>query len=333
MTPGSGRVRLADVAEAADVSVATVSRCLHVPDQVNAATRERVLGVVQRLGYAPDLAARALRTGHSRVIGAVVPTLENSIFARGLQAFQDELSAHGTTMLLASSNYDPEEEFRQIRALAAQGIRGLMLIGGSRSPDVYAMLAQYRIPHVIAWGVGAGDQPYVGFDNHAAAKSMAEAVIAAGHHNIAMVAGQSVGNDRAAARIDGVREALRAADRPPLVVEEAAYSFDAAGAALDRLLSRTPKPDAVICGNDVQGVGVLRRAADLGIAVPEELVVTGFDDIDLAQVVTPSLTTVHVPHRRMGQLCAQALMEGNSGRQTIQTEIVWRASFPRPRGV
>ena len=322
--------KLTDVAREAGVSVATVSRCLHMPDKVNASTRERVMRIIARTGYAPDLAARALKTGRSRIMGAVVPTLENSIFARGLQAFQDELSANDTTLLLASSNYDPDSEFRQVRALAAQGIGGLMLIGEARSADVYDLLERYAIPYVVAWILGAPGHSSVGFDNRAAAEMMTRAVIDAGHRRIAMVAGISRGNDRAAGRIEGVRKACAEAGLAEPTVREAAYSFDAAGDALDEILVDGDTPDAVICGNDVQGVGVVRRAQRRGLSVPGDFVVTGFDDIDLASVVSPALTTVHVPHRRMGTLCARVLLEGGTRRDVIETQIVWRSSFPKP---
>ena len=126
------RLKLSDVAREAGVSTATVSRCLNGSDAVSAATRARVMEVVDRLGYIPDLGARALATRRSRTVGAVVPTLENSIFARGLQAFQQELSRLDATLLLASSDYDAAEEARQIEALVARGVGGLLLIGTAR---------------------------------------------------------------------------------------------------------------------------------------------------------------------------------------------------------
>ena len=113
---------LADVARLAAVSTATVSRCLNTPDQVVAETRERVQAAIEKLGYAPNYSARALAANRTHTVGAVIPTMENAIFARGLQAFQEELGERGYTLLVASSAYKPALEAEQIRTLVARGV-------------------------------------------------------------------------------------------------------------------------------------------------------------------------------------------------------------------
>ncbi|MEM7462336.1 MAG: LacI family DNA-binding transcriptional regulator [Pseudomonadota bacterium] len=326
---------LLDVARIAGVSTATVSRYFNTPDRVVPATREKVQRVVKELGYTPHFGGRALASNRTNTIGAVIPTMDNSIFARGLQAFQEGLVEAGVTLLVASSNYDPEKELEQLQSLISRGADGLLLIGEARPKETYEFLKRRGIPYVIAWNHREDkDTHYVGFDNKSAARRMAEFVLSKGHRNIAMISGITHYNDRAADRVAGVCEALAAAgldiEEPEII--EAAYSLEAGGEALSRLLEKTPPPTAVICGNDVLAVGAILKARQLGKRVPEDISITGYDDIELAEVIEPQLTTVHVPHKRMGYAAARLLLElrdGKNARQSIEfeTTIVERGSL------
>ncbi len=327
--------KLDDVARAAGVSTATVSRCLNAPESVREQTRDVVLAAVRDLGYVPNLSARALASRRTNAVGAVVPTLENSIFALGLQAFQSELARRDTTLLVASSDYDSAEEVRQIRTLVARGVDGLLLIGTSRPPEIYEFLQARRIPYLLAWNTAGEDHRSVGFDNVQAARAITEAVIASGHTRIAMVAGLTADNDRAACRVVGAREAMTAAGLGDLTVRESAYTFEDAGRAFADLIDTPYPPTAIVCGNDVLAAGVIRAAQKRGLTVPDQLSVTGFDDTDLADVIAPPITTVRVPHRRMGTASAALLMamiDGEEETQSIvfETSIVHRASLAPP---
>ncbi|MCY0094224.1 LacI family DNA-binding transcriptional regulator [Hoeflea ulvae] len=328
------RPTLDDVARAAGVSTATVSRCLNAPDRVIAPTRERVMQAVNALGYTPDFGGRALASGRTNTIGAVIPTMDNAIFARGMQAFQETLSSVGVTLLVASSGYDFDREAEQIRALAGRGADGLLLIGSARPATTYDFLRRRGIPYVLAWSLGDSADHFVGFDNRRAAEALATRVIALGHRDIAMIAGVTAMNDRAADRVEGVRAALRQAGRDPasLPIIEAPYSFEDGSNAFAALMQRVPRPTAVICGNDILAVGAIGRAKALGLRVPDDVSVTGFDNIDIAAFVEPALTTVHVPHRRMGVAAAQQLLQMIAGdtadaRVEFGTEIVERGSL------
>lgn len=331
------RPTLEDVARRAGVSTATVSRVLNAPDRVRADTRARVEATVAELGYTPHFGARALASNRTGTIGAVIPTMENAIFARGLQALQEELAQAGLTLLVATSNYDPEREAQQIRTLIGRGVDGLVLIGEERDPELYALLERRGVPFVLVWAWRA-DCPWtcVGFDNRAAARQMAERVMECGHRDIAMIAGITSGNDRAAARVAGVRDALAAAGiaLPPARLIEAEYTVEAGAQAARRLLSLAPRPTAIICGNDVLAAGAITAIRVAGLSVPGDVSVTGFDDIELARLLEPPLTTVHVPHRRMGRVASQLLVRLRSGAAGIgsvafETEIVERRSLGR----
>jgi LacI family transcriptional regulator len=343
--PGPGRrdgasaPTLEDVARRAGVSTATVSRCLNAPERVIEATRERVLEAVAALGYAPNFGARALAARRTNTIGAIIPTMENAIFARGLQAFQEELGAHGFTMLVASSSYRPDLEEAQIRALIARGADGLLLIGHDRPAQVYDFLDQRGVPYLVAWVHDpARNRLSIGFDNRAAMQGLAARVLALGHRRIGLISAPQADNDRARERVHGVLAAVVAEGLDPASVRivEAPYSIENGGAAFRALMSGPHPPTAVLCGNDVLAAGALAMAREMALRVPQDVSITGFDDLEIARIVAPPLTTVHVPHRAMGAEAARMLVALVTGKGTpatvrLETEIVMRGTLgPAP---
>lgn len=318
---------LDDVAKKAGVSTATVSRCLNTPKRVMKATRTRVLKAVETLGYTPNFGARVMAAKRTFTIGAIIPTMENAIFARGLQAFQEELHRRGYTLLVSSTAYDPQVEEEQIRALVARGADGLLLIGYDRDPSLYRYLERQGVPTLIAWAYAPEiAQSAIGFDNRASMTMLATEVLKQGHRQIGVISGVIKGNDRAANRLMGIEDALYALGIPrdTLTVIETPYGFENGDAAMRNLMEAETRPTVVMCGNDVLAAGALRGAKALGLRVPHDVSVTGFDDIELARVVTPTLTTVHVPHREMGTKAATALIalvEGAEPTHPTQLEI------------
>lgn len=301
---------LQDVAARAGVSTATVSRAINFPDQVAPRTRDKVNAAISALGYSPNFGARVMAARRTNTIGAIIPTMENAIFARGLQAFQEELRQHGFTMLVASTAYQPATEEEQIRSLVARGADALLLIGYHRDPAIYEFLDAQGVPVLLTWAFDAtADRPSVGFDNHAAMQEMAAKVIDMGHRQLALISADTRMNDRAASRHEGIKHAMESAglNSRDLHFVETTYGIEEGAEAFERVMQMTPRPTAVFCGNDVLAVGALRRARELGLSVPKDVSVIGFDDIELAQVAYPALTTVHVPHREMGRRAGRAL--------------------------
>ncbi|MEP2533155.1 LacI family DNA-binding transcriptional regulator [Shimia sp.] len=329
---------LNDVAKAAGVSTATVSRCLNSPDRVIDSTRDRVMQAVHELGYSPNFGARAMASRRTNTIGAIIPTMENAIFARGIQAFQEELRQSGYTLLVASSSYREDIEEEQIRTLVSRGADGLLLIGHSRDPEIYKFLATQGVQALVAWSHNEGAKLHsIGFDNRAAMRTLTESVLEKGHRRIAVVSAKRTGNDRAQQRILGVMDAVAAAgmDSEATTIFETSYGIETGALAFDQLMALATPPTAVICGNDVLAVGAMKRARELGLIVPSDVSITGFDDIELARIVVPALTTVHVPHREMGTKAARILMdmvEGKSGGQTekLDADVRLRGSLGPP---
>ena len=327
-----------DVARLAGVSTATVSRTLNEPRKVKRLTLESVRNAVDELGYTPHFGGRALASNKSNTIGALIPTMDNSIFARGLQALQETLAEAGVTLLIATSSYDPLREYAQIQTLLSRGVDGLLLIGTTRPERTYALLDQQNVPVVIAWSYKSESEHLcVGFNNRTAAANLTSHVRDFGHRQVAMIAGISQGNDRASDRIKGVRQALRkrGLKLAPDALIETPYNFEEAAQAMATLMALKVPPTAVICGNDVLAAGAVMSAKQMAISVPGDVSIVGFDDIDLASVTEPSLTTVRVPHRRMGRAAAELLLAIGRGEDDLssiefQPELVMRHSLAAP---
>ena len=326
---------LEDVARHASVSTATISRCLNSPERVAESTRIRVLKAVESLGYSPNFGAKALASKRTNTIGAIIPTMDNAIFARGLQAFQEQLALHGATLLVASSYYDQSKEEQQIRSMIARGADGLLLIGKLRSKKIYHFLEKRNIPFVIAWSVGTHvNRSFVGFDNLVPSYELAERAIALGHRRFAYISADQRNNDRARDRIKGVKRALdqNGIDAATMPITVAPYSIAEAGEAFRQLMKQHPQTTIVMCGNDVQAVGAIKMARSLNLRIPEDVSITGFDDLEIATVVEPGVTTVHVPHQTMGQTAADVLLAqmyapGSHKRIKLPTYVVERESL------
>lgn len=338
--PGTHRTAtLADVAHLAGVSTATVSRALTLPHKVRPHTLARVEKAVQALGYVAHGAARALASRRTRTVGAVIPTLANAIFASTTQALQKALDDAGYTLLLASHEFDPVVEARVTRALLARGVDGLVLLGSTHDPSVFRMIEARQVPCVLTWALDAhGAHPCIGFDNHAAAVRLAGHLLELGHREFAMISGITANNERARERLEGVRVAIAAggARLPSARVVEKAFSHAAGREGLREVMTGVPLPTAVICGNDVLAIGAMAECGARGIAVPRDLSVTGFDDMEIAALMTPGLTTVRFPGAELGAYAAQHLLDRLAGntvdmRLELPVELVVRGTTAPPR--
>lgn len=333
--------KLADVARLARVSTATVSRALTQPDKVKVATAARIRHAVQALGYVAHGAARALASRRTHTIGAVIPTLANAIFADTTHALQKTLDEAGYTLVLACHEYDVRTEARMIQALIERGVDGLVLLGMSHDASVFQMIETHQLPYVLTWALDAsGRHPCVGFDNRAAANRIAHHLLNLGHRELAVISGITEDNERALERLEAVRETLAergVALRPERVVEKP-YTLTAGREGLREVLMGAQRPTAVICGNDVLAIGALAECHAQGLAVPRDVSVTGFDDLEMAAVVTPALTTVHFPTAELGTFAGQHLLARLAGkpvepRTELPVELVVRASTAPPQAL
>ena len=326
---------LADVALAAGVSTATVSRALNLPAAVRPVLRERVLAAVARLGYVAHAGARAMTLRRSGTVGVVVPTIDNAIFASGLQAFQRRMAQAGQVVLLAFSDYDPAQEEAQVQALLSRGVDALALTGVSQRPALLDRLARRGLPWVHTGAFpGPPGAACVGFGNRAAIARAVHYLLHLGHRRIGMVAGITADNDRAAERLAGVRDTLAAAGLGLATahLRESRYTLADARAAAGQILAGAAPPSALLCGNDVLAFGAMLEGAARGLDVPRDLSVVGFDDLDLARQWRPALTTVRVPTQALWTQAADYLLARLDGslsavlQREVEVELVVRES-------
>lgn len=308
---GNPGVSQEEVASRAGVSTATVSRVLNNPEMVSRSSRELVDAAINELGYIPDGAARALASRRTRTIGALVPTLDNPIFAVGIQGLQSRLKKHGYTLLVASHEYDLDEELREVRTILQQPVDGLMLIGAAHDAETLRLLHSKSIPFVYCWTYNpAAAEPSIGFDNRKAAQKMAEYLLDLGHQRFALIGGHTRHNDRAADRLMGARDAIEARgfNLPRSRIFERRYSVEQGREAMRILLDQPEPPTAVICGNDILALGALAECQASGVQVPGQISVAGFDDLDMSAQIVPALTTIRVPAAEMGERVADYLL-------------------------
>ncbi|WP_053572618.1 LacI family DNA-binding transcriptional regulator [Caballeronia cordobensis] len=315
---GLDRPRLSEVAALAGVSTATVSRALSNPEKVKGPTRERIMQAIAQLGYVPDGAARALALGRARMVGAIVPTLDNAIFARAVQGLQSTLSGAGYQLLISAHEYSLSTETEAARALLERAVDALVLVGAEHAHETWDMVRSSRIPVLITWTNAAAASeilittaPLIGFDNRLIGKLAAEHLLSLGHRTFGMISGITRHNDRARHRLDGFRTELAEAGvrLPDANVIEQPFGFDGGRAGLKHLMQLRPRPTAVFCGNDVLALGALFEAQSLGIGVPETLSIVGCDNLPISSQITPGLSTVLLPTYELGQRAALTLID------------------------
>ncbi|WP_421992662.1 LacI family DNA-binding transcriptional regulator [Roseococcus sp.] len=305
------KIRIEEVARAAGVSAATVSRALNNPHLVSKELRQKVEKVTTRLGYVAHGAARALASRRSRALGAVVPTLSNTIFSDAIGAFQRRLEAENYTMLLATFDYDAEVEFRNVRTMIERGVDGLMLVGVTHGKPLYDLLASSGVPFVQTWAPArTSPHPTIGYDNAALTRMVVDHLVGLGHTEIGIVAGVAMNNDRVRARLVGMRAAMRRHKLPlpasRIVFTE--YRIDAARAAFREMQQRGPMPTALIANNDIVAMGLMLEAQSQGIRVPRQLSIVGVGDLEMAAHFHPPLTTIRTPKQTIGTLAAEYLL-------------------------
>ncbi|WP_404298260.1 LacI family DNA-binding transcriptional regulator [Halomonas sp.] len=325
---------LADVAREAGVSTASVSRVLNRAPHVSKPLQARVEAAIAKLGYVPHGTARALASRRIGAIGVLVPTLDNPIFSTAINSLEQRLKRHDCRLLIATYRYDLDDELEALHTLVQQGVDGLVLIGHDHRPGILTTLKRRKMPFLTCWhGLHDADWPCIGFDNTAPATALAEHLLALGHSHLGVLSAPVTSNDRARARLQGFLKAAEQAGCPipdshVMTVE---YGIAEGFQAFDALMQLQPRPTAILCGNDTLAFGVLLAAQAAGINVPQQLSVTGFDDLPQARFMTPALTTVAVPAINIGHGVADALIaridgETSPHQQLLDAPLVIRGS-------
>lgn len=297
-----------EVALAAGVSYTTVSHVLNDTRPVSPAARERVLAAAAALHYVPSALARSLRSQTTGTIGMIIPNNSNPYFSEVARGIEDTCWAAGYSVILCNSDDDPAKQRDYLNVLLTKRCDGLIMAALAQTDA--ELLRQRRVPAVFIDRAPEGlEYDVVGVDNLAGGELAGQHLLALGRARIGCIGGPRE-LEVSEQRIAGLRRALGGTLDDSLC-ETADFSSAGGYAAALRLLARPPgqRPDALFCCNDMMAIGALRAAAELGIAVPGELAVVGFDDIDLAQFVHPPLSSVSQGTRALGNITAACLLE------------------------
>lgn len=301
-------MNLQEVARRAKVSTATVSRVLNDSGLVKSSTRSRVMRAVEELRYHPNLHARSLAGGKNRSIGVIISNIENPFFLDIYKAVESGAHASGYEVLMANTDYRSEQLVASIRLMIGRRVAGVAAVVSEMDPELIEELNGNKIP-VVFFDVVAPRQNITSIrvNYRRGMEKLIDYLYSLGHRRLGFVGHHAMLgpiNERAKVVLDAVSR------YPDVQVRTAADSDTLEGGrrAARSLLVSDPSLTAILCVNDVMAVGALRELRDRGVRVPQDVSVTGFDNIKLAQYCFPALTSVHIPRDQIGQIICDALI-------------------------
>ena len=306
-----------DVAERARVSVSTVSHVLNGTRKVSEKTRGEVLAAVEELSYRPNLLAKGLKTRRTYTIGLLIPDIRNSFFTSVVRGVEDVALSRGYHLFLCNTDEDPEREDEYVRELARKRVDGLMVAPSARREADIRRLRGEGVPFVLVdRDVEGVDADVVGVDNRAGMRLIAEHLVELGHQRMAMISGPL---DKASGyeRHLGLRDALSdlGVELDDSLVRFGDFRTSSGREGARELLSLSSPPTALITANNQMTLGALLTISEMGLDVPGDVSVVGFDDPEWAPLTGPPLTTVAQPTYEMGVKAARMLLD------RIETEL------------
>jgi DNA-binding LacI/PurR family transcriptional regulator len=305
-----------DVATRAGVSHQTVSRVINDSPRVTEATRERVLSAIRDLSYVPSPMARGLISNQTRSIGVVADDISDHFFARVVAGAEAEARRRGYYLMIGSVEPD-DDEAGYLRLMLERRVEGLILARPSvpLTPDDLQAARSAGVPLVTVGSTNPQGVPVVDVDNRQGGYDATRYLLQEGHRRIATIVGPS-GWPSAVARLEGYRQALReaaVAEEPELVEYASSWSLESGQAAAAGLLGRRADFTAVFAHSDLIALGAIRELRNVGLRVPEDVSVVGYDDLPVAGYVEPALTTVHQPMREVGARAAGFVLDQIAG--------------------
>ena len=338
--PRSASVK--DVATLVDVSVGTVSNVLNRPGLVSAQTRVRVQEAMTALGFVRNESARQLRAGTSRVIAYVLLDASNPFFTDVAEGIEDVAEAGDLSLFICNSHQDPVRERVYLERLEQQRVQGILLTPVQSEDDIVDRLRQLGTPVVLVDRSRPGsDHCSVAVDDHLGGRLAIEHLLDLGHRRIAFVGGpERIGQVRD--RREGARAAIADAGLPSDALTEVgadALTFDEGRQASARIagLARAFRPTAAFCANDLLALGLLQRSIELGMTVPSDLAIIGYDDIEFAAAAAVPVTSIRQPRRELGRAAARLLLDESANRDHVHErkiftpELIARASTVKRR--
>ena len=320
------RITMTDVAREAGVSLMTVSRVVNHKEDVSPPTRQRVLDIVERLGYRPSSIARGLVTQHTGTLGLVVPDIDNPFFSGIVRGAELEAYAEGYSVFLCNSNEGPERELAVLESLEEKQVDGV-IVCSSRLEKKVLQSSLERFSAVVLVSRKLEDKRIgtVLIDDELGGRMATQHLLQTGHRNIGVISGPSISHS-SRWRVKGYRKALESTSISFNLdyIEHDSPTVECGFEIARKLLTSHPELTALFCHNDLVAVGALQACARLNIRVPEDIAIVGFDDIPMAALVSPPLTTCRVPRYQLGAQAMRMLMENIAGPTSLTNEILLR---------
>jgi DNA-binding LacI/PurR family transcriptional regulator len=333
-------VSIKDIARVMNVSYSTVSRALNDSPLVKDDTKEAIRQAAAEMGYLPSAIARSLVMRRTRTIGVVVTTITDLFFAEVIQGIEETAVQSGYSVILTSSNSQPNRELAAIQALRSQRVDGIILVAACADTERKERLFRSNeidLPIVIINNV---HEEHIGYsvetDNVGGGREVTQHLLALGHRRIAHIAGPLSEWD-GVERQSGYEQALREAGLPvdPQLIVRGTNRPEGGWAAARQLLALPSPPTAIFCYNDLIAAGAMRAAHAAGRAIPADLSIVGFDDIALASYFEPPLTTMAQPKQEMGSKAVQMVLDLLAGEEVnnwvLPSHLVVRASTAPPK--
>jgi LacI family transcriptional regulator len=323
-------VTISDVAESAGVSVGTVSNVVNRPERVAEATRARVRDAITKLGWVPNGSAATLRAGRATLVGLIVPDIRNPFFTEVARGAEDMAATSGEAIVVCNTDWLLDSERRALDALARQQVRGVIINPAGEDERYLEWLLDRGIALVLLdHRRSAGRVPSVVVDDVLGGRLAGEHLIGLGHRQIALVNGPTSipqCEDRRLGLLGALRESRLDPDRDLVEVEVEAMDAASGLAAVDEVFAAAA-PTAIFCTNDLLAIGVIRGLRLRGLRAPNDVSVVGYDDVELAAMTDPPLTTVHQPSYELGETAYMLLRRGAEPEQrSFSPHLVQRES-------
>jgi DNA-binding LacI/PurR family transcriptional regulator len=314
-----------DVAAYAGFSIATVSRAINAPHTVNRVTLAKIREAIDALQFRPSPLGRQLRGERTRLVGIVLPTVANPVFAQCLQGIDDLASSQGYRLMLMTTQYDAARERHAIETLLAQRVEGLVLtVADADTHPLLDELDRDGMRYVLMHN-DTVRRPSVSVDNRRAAFDAVSMLIEHGHERIVMLAGTLAESDRARLRFRGYEEAMRRAGLTPAPALEVDFNADElAPSVLAHLTSGAHRPTALFCSNDLLAMVVMRGLRRASYMAPDDMSIVGFDGLAIGELLSPPLASVCTPNREIGSTAWRRLMariEGADDGESLSLQL------------
>ena len=334
--PRQGALQMRDIARLAGVSAQTVSRYFRNPEQIRPHNRERIAKVVADTGYFPNPAASSLSANRTTLVAVIVPTIAHSIFSEMVAGLSDTLERQNYGLLIATNAYSLGTEEKLVERFLAHKVAGIALIGQQHSERTVRLLRDSSTPTVELLEIDAPPiDMAIGLSNFDAARELTARMIAFGCRKIGFISAPPKGNDRVQRRMQGYIAALEAAGRrfDETLAASADFSIENGAQVFADMLQCHPDLDGII-SNDIHGLGVQLHCNRIGMSVPDQMAITGFDNLEVSSILDKRLTTVKIGGYRMGALAGEKILQCQSCQPLdpkivdLGYEILWRGTTP-----